>query len=186
MKNRSFPTIETERLHLFEISKRHIPAMYQLFTDPEVTKFYHVLPVKNLNDMAVIIQMLKSKYEKAEAVRWGISLKNSDHLIGTIGFNNYSKGHRAAVAYALMPGYWRQGYMTEAISAVLEFGFRKLNLIRIEAEVMPGNDASEKLLQKNGFRFEGLLKQWLIWEGKYFDINMYSILSENRMKGNSG
>jgi ribosomal-protein-alanine N-acetyltransferase len=66
--------------------------------------------------------------------------------------------------------------MTEALTAVLNFGFKRLDLNRIEALVKPDNDASLGLLRKLGFREEGLLRQYGYWHGRYHDLAIYSIL----------
>ena len=76
-------------------------------------------------------------------------------FLGTIGYNNFSEKHRANLGYDLQSIYSNKGYMTEAIEAVVEFGFNNLNVNRIEAEVMIGNIQSEKLLLKLGFHNEG-------------------------------
>ena len=69
--------------------------------------------------------------------------------------------------------------MTEAIKRVTEFGFNKLDINRIEAEVMHGNIASEKVLAKNGFKNEGVLRQWMYWNTKYYDMTMFSLLQSD-------
>ena len=109
-------------------------------------------------------------------IRWGICLEGSDRLIGTIGFNNFTKNHRANIGYDLLTEYWGKGIMSEALEAILEFGFNILEVNRIEAEVMTGNIASEKLLHKTGFTNEGVLRQWMHWNEQYYDMTMFSLL----------
>ena len=62
------------------------------------------------------------------------------------------------------------------LKVVVEFGFKELEINRIEAEVMLGNTASEKVLAKIGFKNEGILRQWMYWNEKHFDMSMYSLL----------
>ncbi|MDB5191310.1 MAG: GCN5-related N-acetyltransferase [Segetibacter sp.] len=59
---------------------------------------------------------------------------------------------------------------------VIEFGFSQLAVNRIEAEVMQGNIASEKLLGKCGFTNEGILREWMYWNNKHYDMTMFSLL----------
>ena len=66
--------------------------------------------------------------------------------------------------------------MKEALTPVLRFGFINLEVNRIEAEVMQGNIASEKLLAATGFLKEGVLKQWMHWNDNYYDMVMYALL----------
>ena len=78
-------------------------------------------------------------------------------MIGTIGFNNFTKKHRANIGYDLIPEYWNQGYMAEALNEILNFGFIQLDINRVETEVMQGNENSERLLYKLNFKKEGVL-----------------------------
>lgn len=97
------------------------------------------------------------------------------------------KQHRANIGYDLEVNFWNNGYLTEALKAVIEFGFKKLEINRIEAEVMHGNIASEKVLAKVGFRNEGVLRQWMFWNDKHYDMTMFSILrSEFMYTSNTG
>lgn len=110
-------------------------------------------------------------------------MKRHGNIIGTLGFNNFTKRHRANIGYDLQADFWTQGFMTEALKTVIEYGFNELNINRIEAEVMPGNVASEKVLSKIGFKNEGLQRQWIYWNDRHYDMNMFSILhSEFRQK----
>jgi len=94
-------------------------------------------------------------------IRWGIALKGHRNIIGTIGFNNFTKQHRANIGYDLQAQFWNNGYLTEALKAIIKYGFKELDVNRIEAEVMQGNIASEKLLAKLGFTNEGVLREWM-------------------------
>jgi ribosomal-protein-alanine N-acetyltransferase len=164
-------------IFLIETDLGHAGDMFTLVTDARVTQFYHVVPLKEEQDMHRVIDWLKSRYEDRLGIRWAIALKDQKQIIGTIGFNSITDRHKATVVYALRPEYWNKGYTTEAIKAVLRFGFEELWLNRIEAEVMPGNVSSVKVLAKTGFSYEGLLRQWTLWNGVYFDMNMYAILA---------
>lgn len=66
--------------------------------------------------------------------------------------------------------------MYEALETVLHYAFTQLDVNRVEAEVMQGNMASERLLIKLGFMREGLLRQWMYWNGSYYDMTMFSLL----------
>ncbi|MCW3467192.1 GNAT family N-acetyltransferase [Chitinophaga nivalis] len=171
-----FPLLSTDRLDLIEIKDTHAADLLRLFTNPEVTAFYNVVPLHTTADTLRIIGMFRERQREEAAIRWGIALKGQQEMIGTIGFNSYTKGRKGVIVYALEPAYWGKGFITEALTAVLAYGFHTLAVNRIEAEVMPGNVASEKVLEKSGFLHEGLLRQWLYWEGKWYNINMYALL----------
>ena len=101
------------------------------------------------------------------------------NIIGIIGFNNFTKRHKANIGFDLQSESWNKGIMTEALSAVLNFGFNQLEINRIEAEVMPGNENSEKLLLKLNFKKEGVLRQWMFWNDKHYDMSMFSLLKSD-------
>ena len=86
------------------------------------------------------------------------------------------KGIDQNIGYDLQKEFWYNGYITESLKEVLKFGFEKLEINRIEAEVMPGNIGSEKVLKKLRFEKEGLLRDWMLFNGKHYDMMMYSLL----------
>lgn len=177
-----FPTLHTERLDLIELTQDHLKDVYRLFTDKRVTKYYDVIPLSEEADAQKILDILSARYKNKAGIRWGIALKGHKGIIGNLGFNSFTPGHRSTIGYSIEHEYWNKGYITEAISAILDFGFAELGVNRIEAEVMPGNAASEQVLKKLGFTHEGLLRQWMLWGGKYNDINMYALLKADWAK----
>jgi ribosomal-protein-alanine N-acetyltransferase len=68
------------------------------------------------------------------------------------------------------------------LETVIDFGFNSLEINRIEAEVMQGNIVSEKVLEKSGFKNEGVLRQWMYWNGNYYDMTMFSLLKKDYYK----
>lgn len=174
----TFPVLRTPRLDLVETVHAHAGDMFKLFSDKRVTEFYPMIPINDKNEMVPVIESFSIRFKEQQGIRWGIALKGSSAIIGTIGFHTYTEGHKASIVFALMPEYHGKGYASEAIQEVLKFGFEKLGLKRIEAEVMPGNTASEQVLVKTGFSYEGLLRDWMHWNKQYYDINMYSIVKD--------
>lgn len=171
-----FPVLETSRLNLIEIRQVHLNDLFTLFRDPEVTKFYNIKTFNSPEDGQIYLDWFRSRFDAKLGIRWGIGIRGVSGIIGTIGFNNFTTGHRANVGYDLQSVYWNRGYMTEALEAVVDFAFNHLDVNRIEAEVMVGNTVSEKLLTKVGFQKEGVLREWMSWDKRYFDMIMYSYL----------
>lgn len=172
----AFPVLHTERLHLIEIRQEHLGDLFRLFGSAEVTQFYNVVTLNEEEEAQRFIDFFRTRYLMNAAIRWGIALKGHSQLIGTAGYNNFTPHHRANIGYDLLPAYWNKGYITEALGAIIDYGFRHLGVNRIEAEVMPGNGASERVLEKLGFTREGLLRQWMYWNGKHYDMIMFSLL----------
>ena len=109
---------------------------------------------------------------------WGISLRSDPRLIGTAGFWRIIREHdRAEIGYTLHPDHQGKGYMQEAMTAIFDFGFRKMKLHSVEANVNPNNEASIKLLERNGFVKEAHFKENWLYDGRYLDTAIYSRLS---------
>jgi [ribosomal protein S5]-alanine N-acetyltransferase len=176
-----FPLLHTERLALIPIRQHHLPDLFALFSNEEVTRFYNLVPLKAPADAQKILDHFQSRYATKSGIRWGISL-GADRIIGTLGFNNFTANHRSNIGYDLLPQYWNKGFMTEALRAIIAFGFEQLGVNRIEAEVMPGNLSSEKVLEKLGFVKEGLLRDWMLFDGKHFDMHMFALLKDVHKK----
>lgn len=175
----TFPILHTERLDLVEIQQSHLNDIFKLFGDEEVTRFYNLLPLKEEQEGQKLLDWFRNRYKESLGVRWGIALKGKSNIIGTVGFNNYVKNHRANLGYDLQRDYWSNGYITEALKAIIDFGFSNLEINRIEAEVMQGNTASEMVLAKLGFKNEGVLRQWMYWNESHYDMTMFSLLRKD-------
>ena len=80
------------------------------------------------------------------------------------------------IGYSLAKWKWNQGYMTEALEKVIEYTFETMDVNRIEAMHEPENPASGRVMEKCGFKKEGLLRQRLYNKGKYVDVCLYSLL----------
>ena len=171
-----FPELSAPQLDMVALQATHAPALFSLFTNPSVTQYYHVVPLTTETDMERVIGKMQAMYSEGRAMRWGIAVRGQKEIIGTIGFSKIVQGHKATIVFALQPEYWSRGFITEAIRVVIRYGFKELGVNRIEAEVMPGNAGSEKVLLKTGFSFEGLLRQWTLWNGIYYDMNMYAVV----------
>lgn len=104
-----------------------------------------------------------------------------DRLMGGLGLSNVRRGvaQMAALGYWMGAPYAHQGYMTEAVGAVLSYGFRQLGLHRVEAACLPNNAASRRLLNKAGFVEEGLARSYLRIDGRWTDHVTFAILRDD-------
>ena len=176
----TFPVLHTERLDLIEITQAHLGDLFKLFGDEEVTRFYNLLPLEKEQEAQKLIDWFQSRFKEKLGIRWGIALKGNPNIIGTIGFNSFTTHHRANLGYDLQSDHWNKGYITEALRVVIDFGFNQLEVNRIEAEIMPLNVVSDRVLAKLGFTNEGILRQWMFWNDKYYDMTMYSLLKSDK------
>lgn len=135
-------------------------------------------PAKSLDEAAQWLQTINEAIENDQYIAWAITLKNESKLIGTITFWNVKKEHyRAEIGYALHTNYQGVGLMQEAVSAVLEYGFKIMKLHSVEANVNPANEASIKLLERNNFVREAYHKENYYYNGKFLDSAIYSLLT---------
>jgi [ribosomal protein S5]-alanine N-acetyltransferase len=102
-----------------------------------------------------------------------------DLLIGTCGFYSFDEGfHRADVGYELQKASWRQGIMSEALTAILTFAFTEMGLHRIDAVVYEWNERSQGILRKLGFVHEGTLRQRYFFRDHFWDEHHFGLLKE--------
>ena len=166
----------TERLQLVKLNKSHLDAYFSIMSKQEVMEYYGMEPLTKKEDAKMILDSMEKSRELNQSIRWGITLKESGQLIGTIGLNNLSlKSKRAEIGYELHPDHWRQGYTTEAVSAVIDYAFQQLGLFRIGAITYPANTSSNHLLLKMGFTLEGTLRGYLFQRNQSHDAYVFSL-----------
>ena len=168
----------TTRLRLRELSMDDAPAIAELFRDVEVARFHNLGPVTDLAEADEAISRVRAGTEAGHMVRWAITVPPIDRAIGTVGFLNITPAdRRAGIGYDLARPYWGQGLATEAVEAVVRYGLQTLGLHRIEADVMPGNERSMRLLQTLGFVEEGQLRDYAYFKGRFNTLIRYSLLT---------
>ena len=174
----SFPQLETNNLILRRIQETDSGAIFRILSDDEVTRYYDDETFTEISQAASQIEAWENGFVNKRCIRWGIVRKGEREIIGSCGYYGFHTWHmRASIGYELVRSSWRQGIMTEALEAIIDLGFREMNLNRIDAVVMPENSASIKLLEKLGFRNEGLLREYENWGSKGFaDLCMLSLL----------
>lgn len=170
-----FPVLETDRLLLRKISMDDAEDIFLLRTNEAAMKYIHKPKLNSIDDAKEIIK----KMNEPDRIQWGITLKNENKIIGTIGYHRIEKDHyRAEIGYMLHPHYWNTGLMSEAITKVTDFGFNKMKLHSIEAIINPGNTISRTILQKFNFIKEAYFKENFFFEGKFFDSEVYSLVKK--------
>ncbi|QOS89590.1 GNAT family N-acetyltransferase [Peribacillus sp. JNUCC41] len=175
-----FPILETERLILRELVEDDAVDILKCFSNPEVLRYYGQTPLTNTVQVKQIIRKFSKNFDEKRGIKWGIELKGKDGIIGTIGLQEWSHEHkRAELSYALFPNEWGNGYATEAVSKVISYGFKELDLTRIGAVVFIENKASNKLLTNLGFKKEGILRNYMYQNDVSFDTNLYSLITAN-------
>ena len=183
VKDSNVARIETERLILKEIEIENAEAVFDIFSNEEIMRHYGQFPMKSIEEAKNLITMFHDNYKNGKGIRWGIFKKEDLMLIGTCGYHNWNQRHsRAEIGYELSNKAWGKGYMQEALSSVINYGYEIMNLNRIEAVVYPENDPSIKSLLVQGFTREGLLEEYAYFRNVYQDLIMFSLLKKNWRK----
>lgn len=174
----SFPVLNiSDKIHLRELSVADAENFHNYYKNPEVHK--HIpsdIPV-NIREAQEELLFWKSLFIRGLGIYWGIVEKTSEKLIGMIGLNKMSlENKRAELSYELSQDYWGRGIMSSVIKEVANFSFDKMGLNRIEAMTSPKNLASCKVLEKNRFVKEGILREYRCSQGQYYDMAIYSLI----------
>ena len=173
----TFPILTTERLLLRQIQLEDAEDLFTTFADEEVMEFYGSLPHKSVEDSRALIRQQHQWYAQHERIRWGITLKGEDKVIGSCGFYLFDlEARHTETGYELNRAYWRQGIVSEAMTAILTYAFNELDLHRIEAVVDDGNERSQGLLRKLGFTREGILRKRFYFRERFFDEHFFGLL----------
>jgi ribosomal-protein-alanine N-acetyltransferase len=182
-----FPVLETERLRLRQLTHDDAEAIMAIFGNAEVGRYLIVdPPCDTLQVARDMIDWMQSWFGEHTGLRWGITLRGSDKVIGTCGFHMLSREHRRCdIGYDLNFEYWRQGYITEATHKMARWCFNNLDLHRIQADCTAGNIGSERVLEKVGFTHEGTWRENIFEHGQFVNIKQYGLLRREYMPGAS-
>jgi ribosomal-protein-alanine N-acetyltransferase len=176
------PTIETPRLILRKLQIEDAQDMFEYASDRELAYSGLWLPYDELQESVDDIKDALNGYADKTLLDWAVEHKADQKIIGRLGLQSYHPRHaRADLSYAFNRNYWAQGIATEAVQAILPFGFETLRLNRIGAYVLWDNEASMRVLSKIGMQHEGIQRQVNALRGKPEDLHMFSILYQDRI-----
>lgn len=178
-----FPVLETERLLLRQTTEADLDFLFKLRSDKEVMKYIDRPLAKNKDDILQMYQQMCKGVAENEAIAWHIDTKEDRMPAGQIGFYRNDKvNHRGEVGYMISPELAGKGLATEAIKEVLRFGFEVLKFHSIEGNINPGNGASGRVLEKQGFVKEAHFRENYHFDGKFLDSVIYSLLASDWRK----
>ncbi len=173
-----FPELNTERLHLRQINRDDVQELYFLRSDEQVMQYIDRPRATTTAEVYQFIDMISKAIKENRDITWGICLKNESRIVGYLGWWRIKpEHHRAEIGYALHPAWHGKGVAGEAVKAVLDYGFTTMKLHSAEACVNPGNTASIKLLERNGFVREAYYKEDYYFNGRFLDSAIYSLLT---------
>lgn len=174
------PAIQTERLILRSLSRSDADALFRIFSNPDVMRYWNTAPWTSKEQAISYIVKSNEAQLQEESLTLGIFQKADNALIGKCMLFNFEReSRRAEIGFGLDSTAWGQGFNGEAARALLEYAFLQMKLRRIEAEIDSLNLPSAKALERLGFSREGLLrKRWEI-AGVVSDSILYGLLVDD-------
>lgn len=170
--------LRTARLLLRPLVETDAEPLLAMFSDPRVMRYWSTPPWAGIAQAQDFVARSHSALLSGQALRLGLERLDDARLIGQCTlFDFVQPSRRAEMGYSMAAAAWGQGYMHEALGALLEHGFGALHLRRVEADIDPRNAASARSLVRLGFRREGLLRErWLV-DGDVSDTALYGLLA---------
>lgn len=177
MEYGTLPEIETRRLLLRKGRMADARDIYEYSKDPDVAKYVLWEAHRSIQESKAYLRYLIRQYRMGGAGSYVIVQKQTGRVIGTIGFMWIQPEYASAeVGYSLAKDCWNQGYMTEALEAVIKYGFDQIGLNRIEGQHDVRNQASGIVMEHVGMTKEGTLRQRIVNKREFIDVDLYAIL----------
>lgn len=174
------PTLHTPRLTLRAMRVTDCDDMFEYAHRADVTRFLTWSPHPSREYTKDYLDYIGKCYRSGEFFDWALIWHGdcAQKMVGTCGFTRFDYDNNSAeVGYVINPTYRGMGIAPEALRRVIEFGFCELELNRIEARYIVGNEVSRRVMEKVGMRFEGVRRQSLLNKERYVDVGYCSILA---------
>lgn len=161
------PELSAERVVLRWLQPEDAPVLFRIYSDAEALKYWSSPPMTSQAQAEGLIESIGRSFEEGTLFEWGVVQRAGGRLIGTVTLASIDrKNKRAEIGFMLDRAMWRQGFMSEALGATLDYAFGPMDLARMEADVDPANEASLRLLERLGFQREGYLRErWRVGGG---------------------
>jgi len=171
--------IKNELVKLRELKLSDAEFIAKNAKDRDITKYTFVIaPPFDLKTAQKFIRKANKEIKDKTAYEFGIELNDTKELIGTINlFNINQKNKNAEIGFWLAKEFWNKGLSDQSLDLMLEFGFNKLKLERIQGRVLDKNESAQKLLERTGFKLEGRLRQKTFLNNQWFDDLIYGLLA---------
>jgi ribosomal-protein-alanine N-acetyltransferase len=171
------PILHTDRLTLRPLAAGDGPALFAIFSDPEVVRYWSRSAWTAMSQAEDMLAAASEGYADGSALRYGIVVTGTGELVGVASLFAFQRDNRRCdLGYVLGSRHWGHGYVTEALEAVLDHAFAALGMNRIEADIDPRNIASQRVLEKLAFRREGYMPERWFVGGETADTAFYGLL----------
>ena len=170
--------LATERFMLTPLEPADAADWLAQLSDVEVVRFLDIEQLSGVEQVKVLIERARRLRASGLGLRWAIRAKGGGELAGVVGLHDlvWERACRGEVGFNVGRDVWGAHVMDEVLPKVLAFGFMRLGLRRIQAMVTPGNVWSERLLLRNGFEREGVLREYAFWKDEFQDQTVFSKL----------
>lgn len=170
--------INTERMTLRKFDFSDAKDMLELWiSKPEIQHMYSEPTYNTLEEVNALLNKYIQNYDNNDYYRWAIVDNESNRCIGQIAFYLVDTKNRfAEIEYCISTDYQCRGLMTEAVKSVLKFGFEEIGFHRIQISTKEINTPSRRVIEKSGFKYEGTLRDYFYYDGRYIDRIYYSML----------
>lgn len=177
-----FPKLVTERLIIDQIKPADIPEIVHYAGNIKIVENTRTMPHPYFEEDAISwMNMANQGFKEKDNYIFAIRSKDNHKLKGGIGLTLNAENNRAELGYWLAEEFWNKGYTTEAVKVILTFGFEHLKLNKIIAVYLTTNDASGKVMIKNGMVKEAEFKEHDVKRGRTIEDNEYVSLIQYRM-----
>ena len=179
-------TIDSNEVTLVKMEMKYWKDVHSYASLSEVSRYQQWGPNTEEDTLTYIKQIIEhAKIDQPSRYVYAIKETRKDRVIGAAELFHIDLINKSAeIGYVIHPDYWGMGYASEAVSAILAYGFDDLELTRIGAVVFLENGASNRLLKNLGFQREGILRRYIYQNKKANDVYMYSLVREVGDSGN--
>lgn len=180
MPDRPFPLLATPRLRLREMTAADVPAIRTMLMAPEVTRHSDWPDAPSEARVAGIVRRFMGHFAGDRGCAWVIEDIGDGGFVGAIRINWINAAWRCGgIGYESHPRHWGRGLMTEALRAVAACAHADFKLNRLEAWTLPGNGASDRVLEKAGFQHEGTHRQQAFFKKAFHDFRIFARLADD-------
>ena len=180
----AFPALTGRRVHLRGPRADDADAVFTLFSDPDVMRYWSRPPMTVRAEAEGLIDEIGESFSTRSGFNWMVVQPDDDAVIGTVALFRFEPRHRRAeIGYSLRSDHWGRGLAAEAVTVMLDWAIRTLGLHRVEADIDPRNEGSRKLLERLGFASEGVLRERYFVGDDVSDTELFGLLAEDWRAG---
>ena len=172
--------LDTPRLQLRRLNASDGLGLFNIFSNADVARYLSAPPMASPADAERKLGDLMAQYASDSAFQLAVTRNDTGELIGTCPiWNIYLQNRRGEIGYVLAKPFWGNGYMSEALAALIDYILDEKNFHRLEADIDPRNVPSATILERLGFKREGLLRERWIVAGEISDSVLYGLLASD-------